>query len=618
VADALLRELYAAAPGYDAFAANLVRSLARAAAARSGELRTLDRLRSGDADWFQRPDRIGYVAYAERFGETLNGFTKRLEYLAELNVTYVHAMSVIRPREGPNDGGYAVVDYTAVDPVLGDWDDLRTLADELRGRGMSLCLDLVLNHTAAEHSWALRARAGDRRYRDYYLMYPDRTMPDRWERSLPEVFPTMAPGNFTFDEGLDAWVWTTFNTYQWDLNYANPNVFAEMLDVMLRLANVGVEVLRLDAIAFTWKRLGTTCQNQPEAHLLAQAYRALLSISAPAVLLKAEAIVAPTDLMPYLGAHRLQRPECQIAYHNQLMVMTWSSLATQDAALATQALAALPATPEDANFVTYLRCHDDIGWAVDDTVAGSLGIDGSAHRSFLASYYRGDFPGSPARGAAFSSNPESGDERTSGSAAALCGVASAQRSGDAAAVDAAIRRLLVGYGIVMGFAGIPLIYMGDELALDNDTTYLANPDHADDSRWMHRPRMPWSLADRRHLPGTIEHRVFRAFQHMTNVRRSQPAMSAGGETHMHRYPDTAVLAWQRSHRVHGRFFGLANVSTRPAGVPRAALGWAGLAQPRELLGADVDFDGDQLVLAPLTVAWYIDRADAAVVPPRPE
>ncbi|MFZ9629849.1 MAG: alpha-amylase family protein [Ilumatobacteraceae bacterium] len=577
---------------------------------RRPSLRALDVERETDPAWFQDPSMIGYVAYAELFGGTLKGVEQRLEYLADLHVRYFHLMKVLRARDGANDGGYAVLDYRDVDPALGTWADLEHLADALHQRGISLCLDLVMNHTAREHEWARKAKAGSARHRDYYLVYPDRTEPDRYEATLPEVFPEMAPGNFTWDDDLSAWVWTTFNAYQWDLNYANPEVLLEMLQIMVDLANAGVDVLRLDAVAFTWKRLGTNCQNQPEAHLIAQAYRALMAIAAPATLLKAEAIVAPSDLLPYLGVHRLERPECHLAYHNQLMVMLWSSLAAGDAALASTAMAALPATPASAGWVNYVRCHDDIGWAVSDADAEAAHLDGFAHRTYLAAFYRGDFRGSFSDGVPFSSNPDAGDERTCGSAAALCGVGRAVRGGDPVAIDLAMRRLELVYGVMFGFPGVPLVYMGDEIALDNDRTYLDDPEKAEDSRWIHRPSMPWNIAARRTVQGSAEHRMYSTVQRMVSVRRSTPAMAAGGDTWIHRYDDTAVFAWARRHQRHGRFFGLANFALRPASVPTTALEWAGLEQPRAVFGEqNVRDTAHGLELAPLSVVWFADDAD---------
>ena len=613
---ALVAALYGQVGDVDSICSSLAASLRAAAARRSGALRTRDAQREVDPSWFQRHDMIGYVAYADRFGGTLAGVADHLDHLAALDVSYLHLMKVMRARSGPNDGGYAVVDYRDVDPALGTRADLVSLIDQLHRRGISLCLDLVMNHTAREHEWAELARRGSARHRGYYLVYPDRELPDCFEASLPEVFPEIAPGNFTWCPELQGWVWTTFNTYQWDLDYSNPAVMIEMLEIMLDLANLGVDVLRLDAVAFTWKRLGTNCQNQPEAHLIAQLARALLAIAAPATLLKAEAIVAPADLLPYLGVHRSQRPECHLAYHNQLMVMLWSSLATGDVVLAREALASLPPTPAGAGWVNYLRCHDDIGWAVSDVDADRSGMSAPLHRAYLAEFYRGDAAGSCADGVAFSANITNGDERTCGTAAALCGVGRAARAADAEALDRAVRRLVLLYGVVFGFAGIPLVYMGDELALDNDHAYLADPDLADDSRWAHRPWMPWTAVERRSQPGTVEHRVFTAMRRFIAVRRDTPAMSAGGDTWIHSLPDVAVLGWARRHVEHGRFYGLANFSDRPATVPREALGWAGLDEPRELLHlGQVVMHADSIELAPLGLAWFADAADTVVEPP---
>lgn len=609
----LLDALYGSVTDTNALLERLVAMSLQAAQSRRPSLRRLDIERETDPSWFQRPDVIGYVAYADLFGGTLKGVADRLDYLAELKVSYFHLMKVLRAREGANDGGYAVLDYCDVDPTLGTWSDLEFLADELHDRGVSLCLDLVMNHTAREHEWADKARAGSKQHRDYYLVFDDRTLPDQYERTLPEVFPEMAPGNFTWEPELSAWVWTTFNTYQWDLNYANPDVLAEMLGVMLTMANAGVDVLRLDAVAFTWKRMGTNCQNQPEAHLIAQVYRALLAIAAPAVLLKAEAIVAPSDLLPYLGVHHLQRDECQLAYHNQLMVNLWSSLAAGDASLACVALENLPPTPSSATWVNYVRCHDDIGWAISDDDAAAAGVTGHGHREFLARFFRGDFWGSYADGVPFSSNPDAGDERTCGSAAALCGVGRALRDGDDTALDLAVRRLELVYGVMFAFPGIPLVYMGDELGLDNDRSYLDDPEKADDSRWIHRPAMPWGVAARRDVDGSVEHRVFSTIRQYVDVRSAEPAMSAGGELAIQSFPDTAVLGWVRRHPHHGRFLGLANFANREARIPGESLRLAGLGAPQLLVGSP-RFDGGDLVLPAYGMAWYVDGADSALQP----
>jgi amylosucrase len=458
----------------------LLRLALRAAAERPAELREVDRRREIDPRWYQHERMLGYVAYTDRFAGTLRGLTSRLDHLAELGVTYLHLMPLLAPREGANDGGYAVADYRRVDPRLGTMDDLSELAGALRGRGMSLCVDLVLNHTAREHPWATGWLAGDPAYAGFYRSFPDRRMPDAYERTVVDVFPDQAPGSFTWVPEKGEWVWTTFFDYQWDLDWTTPGVFGAVLDTILWLANRGVEILRLDAVPFLGKRLGTTCMNQPEVHDIVQALHALTTLAAPAVAFKAEAIVAPDDLVAYLGGHVVDgrdryRPECELAYHNQLMVMLWSSIATKDARLAVQSLRRLRPIPAETSWATYVRCHDDIGWAVGDVDARAVGYDPFAHRDFLNAFFSGTFPTSFARGALFGENPETGDARISGSTAALCGISDARERDDPAALERGIRRLVLLHAVTFAWGGVPLLYMGDELAQGDDTSYLDDP-----------------------------------------------------------------------------------------------------------------------------------------------
>jgi amylosucrase len=442
----------------------VVTLLARAHRERPENLRQRDRARILRPDWFQLPATIGYAAYTDRFAGDLQGVRLRVPYLGELGVTYLHLMPLLKPRPGANDGGYAVMDYRAVRDDLGTMADLSELTQTLHQHGMSLTLDLVLNHVAREHEWARRARAGEERYRRYFHLYPDREEPDRFEATLPEVFPALAPGNFSWDEPSAAWVWTTFNTWQWDLDWSNPDVFCEFVEIVLFLANQGVDCLRLDAIAFLWKRLGTNCQNQPEVHAITQALRAAARIAAPALIFKAEAIVGPDDVVEYLGTGSHEGRVSDLAYHNSLMVQIWSALAARDSRLLVQALQQFPPKPTTAAWATYLRCHDDIGWAVDDADAAAVGWDGWAHRSFLSDFYSGRTVGSFASGEVFQENAVTGDRRISGTAASLAGLELARGAGDAAAVDTAIARLLCAHAILFGFGGPPLVYMGDELA----------------------------------------------------------------------------------------------------------------------------------------------------------
>jgi amylosucrase len=586
----------------------LIELAARAYAERPDDLHHLDLVRTLTPDWFQQPGMLGYAAYADRFAGSLTGVADEIHYLRELGVGYLHLMPLLRPRDGDSDGGYAVADYREVRADLGTVDDLRKLAFELREQGISLVLDLVLNHVAREHEWAVRARAGEPTYRDYFHVYPDRTEPDAYERTLPEVFPDFAPGNFTHDPELDAWVWTTFNDFQWDVNWTNPDVFAEYADIVLFLANAGVEVLRLDAIAFLWKRLGTNCQNQPEVHSIAQALRALIRIACPAVLLKAEAIVAPDDLVHYLGRGRHHGKVSDLAYHNTLMVQIWSMLATQDVTLAVRALQELPSVPITTAWICYLRCHDDIGWAIDDTDAAAVGLTGYGHRTFLSDFYTGAFPGTFGHGLVFQANPATGDRRVSGMTAALVGLDDARSGGDPLALDLAIARLVLGYALVLGWGGVPVIWMGDELALPDDPRWADEPGHEGDNRWTHRPRMDRAAQARRAEPGTVEQRVFAAMRHLAATRAALPMMHAATQSQVLEPADPGILPVLRRHP-EGVLLELYNVTGSRRAWPAYRLEQLGLGRHRDVLsGSDLPVDVDANIwLAPYQAVWLLAR-----------
>jgi amylosucrase len=575
--------------------------------ARPGALRDRDRDRLLTPDWFQRPDALGYVAYADRFAGTLDGVAKHLDYLRELGTSYLHLMPLLRPRPGANDGGYAVADYRGVRDDLGTMADLESLATALHGSGIALTIDLVLNHVAREHPWAEAARRGEQRYRDYFHVYPDRTEPDRFERTLPEVFPDFAPGNFTWDEEIGGWVWTTFNDYQWDLNWSNPDVVCEFADITLFLANRGVDCLRLDAIAFLWKRLGTDSQNQPEVHGLTRALRAVARIAAPSLVFKAEAIVGPAQVVHYLGVGDYAGHVSDLAYHNTLMVQIWSALATRDGRLLVRALEKFPPKPTTTAWATYLRCHDDIGWAIDDTDAWQVGWNGPAHRAFLSDWYAGRAPGSFARGEEFQVNEATGDSRMSGTAASLVGIEQALETGDVPMLERALRRLRCAYAMVYGFGGIPLLYMGDELALRNDANYRDEPEHADDNRWMHRPRLPWDVAERRHDPGTLEGRVFAMVQQLGDVRRSLPSLHAAVESVAAETSNPSVVAVLRRHAA-GDLVQLYNVSEEWQRCDPRVLGLLADRELVEHLDGDVPrIEDGQLVLPPYAAVWLAAR-----------
>ena len=599
-----LEKLYGQRPDFEAQVLGLIERLAKGWVARPAALKLRDLERDLEPDWFQRPDMVGYVFYLDRFNGTLRGVLDKLDYLQELGVSYVHFMPCLMPRPGDSDGGYSVMDYRRINPAYGTMADLDAVTAELRKRNISVCVDLVLNHTAKEHEWAQKARKGDARYQDYYWFFDDRTLPDQYEQTLVEIFPAHAPGNFTWYDDARKWVWTTFNEHQWDLNWTNPAVMAEIVDVMLFLANRGVEVVRLDAVAFMWKRMGTRCQNEAEVHDILQALRAASRIAAAALIHKEEAIVAPKDLIPYLGTGEHTGREGNLAYHNSLMVQFWSALATRSTSLMTYILRThFPTRFENATWATYLRCHDDIGWAITDEDAWARYLSGAAHRNFLADFYTGAFPGSFARGALFQANPTTGDKRNSGSCASMCGLESALSAGDADGVATAIQRILMGHALIASFGGVPLLYMGDEIGLLNDLSYLDNPDHKHDSRWMHRPMMDWQKAARRHDAASVEGQLFAGVQHILARRRATPALHGANPTEILDTGIDGIFAFRRQSPV-APIIGLYNFTDRWMSLPRSWAVEAGAQSFHDHLSdAHVATPGDVIALPPYARVW---------------
>ncbi len=600
----MLDRLYGRRDDFEEFRAALDSALRSAWHARPDELKLLDLRRDLEPDWFQRPDRIGYVFYVDRFNRDLAGVVDRLDWLEQLGVSYVHLMPCLQARPGDNDGGYSVMDYGAIDPRLGTMDDLEELATALRARDINLCLDVVLNHTAKEHRWAVKARRGVDPYPDHYLMFDDPAVPEAYEQTLVEIFPDQAPGNFTYQADIDQWVWTTFNDHQWDLNWANPWVFLDMVEVVLALANRGVDVLRFDAVAFMWKRLGTRCQSEPEVHVLLHALRAATRIAAPAVIHLEEAIVGPAEMIPYLGAGEHSGKEGNLAYHNSLMVQFWSSLATGDTRLMTHVLAThFPPVVANATYATYLRCHDDIGWAVTDEDAAAVGLSGPLHRRFLADYFTGDFEGSPARGTLFQSNPRTGDRRSNGSAASLAGLESAIADEDTEAIDRAVDRLLLGHALIASYGGIPLIYMGDEIAMLNDYRQLEIPGQADDGRWIHRPVMDWGRAERARAGGGPDSRVLAGVGHIMARRRATPEFHGANPTIVCRGGPDQVFAFSRLAPT-GPVLCIFSFTASWLGIDRHWLTANGVRTFEDALSDTVvSLHNDQLVLPPYGRVW---------------
>jgi amylosucrase len=521
----LFKLLYGERDDFKAQMVSLVETLAFRYMERTPALRKSDLARERDYNWFLSQKWVGMALYCDRFADDLKGLRDNLPYLQELGINLLHVMPMLDCPPDNSDGGYAVRDFYRIDARFGSTEEVEALAATLKRRDMLLVLDVVVNHTSNEHKWAHLARSGDQKYQDYYYVFDDREIPDIYEETMPEVFPVTAPGNFTWDAEMGKWVMTVFNTYQWDLNYRNPAVLIEMIDIILYWANQGVDILRLDAVAFLWKKMGSVCQNEREAHLLLQLMKDCCQVTAPGVLFIAEAIVAPSEISKYFGEDAINAKECEIAYNATLMALLWDAVATRNAALLSQGIKHLPAKLERATWLNYARCHDDIGLGFDDNDIRLAGYDPGPHRRFILDYYTGRFPDSPARGLPFGENPKTGDARISGSLASLVGLESALENRDAEAIDAAIKTIVLLHSVILSFGGMPLLYYGDEIGTLNSLEYLADPAKAADSRWMHRSRFDWNKAKNRQRTGSVEQRIFSALKKLIALRKEITAFA---------------------------------------------------------------------------------------------
>jgi len=519
VIHSLFERLYGHRSDFKQQTIRLVEAMARQYIAREDDLKQKDIERERDHNWFLSQQWVGMALYSNGFADNLQGIQQHLGYFQELGVNLVHIMPVMQCPEGNSDGGYAVSDFRQVDDRAGNLQDLNTLSDEMRQRDLLLVLDVVVNHTSNEHEWAQRARVGETKYQDYYYSFESRHVPDMFEQSMPEIFPETSPGNFTWDEGMGRWVMTVFNDYQWDLNYTNPAVFIEMMDILLFWANQGADILRLDAVAFLWKKMGSTCQNEREAHLILQLMKDCCQVTAPGVLFIAEAIVAPVEVIKYFGEDAVIAKECEIAYNATFMALLWDAVATKNACLLNQGIKSLPVKLERATWLNYVRCHDDIGLGFDDRDIQLAGYQPQQHRKFLIDYYTGAFDDSHARGLPFGRNEKTGDARISGSLASLAGLQYAMESGDAQAQQEAVNTILLLHSMILSFGGIPLLYYGDEIGTINDRSYLEDSHKANDSRWVHRPTINWDRAELRNQPGSVEYEIFSALKKMISVRK---------------------------------------------------------------------------------------------------
>jgi glycosidase len=574
-------------------------AVAEAFAQRSAELKALDARREADPIWFQSQQMMGAVCYVDRFAGNLQGIRSKIPYFEELGLTYLHLMPLFRAPEAHNDGGYAVSSFREVNPALGTMEELSDLARELRAHGISLVLDFVFNHTSDEHDWAQRALAGERQYQAYYRMFSDRAMPDQYEPHLREIFPEQAPGSFTYRPEINQWVWTTFHNFQWDLNYANPEVFRAMLGEILFLANQGAEILRLDAVPFIWKELGTNSENLPQAHMIIRGFNALARMACPALLFKSEAIVHPSHVRSYVDAN-----ECPLSYNPILMVAIWEALATRSVDFLRHTMNRQFSLPPGCSWINYLRSHDDIGWGFADEDAAEKGMNPADHRYFLNLFYLGRFPGTFATGLPFNFNPRTQDMRISGTTASLAGLEKADKLADAAYRETAIRRILMIHSIILSVGGIPLLYLGDEVGTQNDYSYRKEPSLAHDSRWVHRPAAQTEKYERRHDAATVEGRIYQPLLRLIQLRK-QTATLADAETYFIDTGNPHVLGYTRHHSM----LILANFAEFPQTVDlnRLQNEWWSVRGAVDLITDQPVPQGDSLRLEPYQFLWLAPR-----------
>ena len=538
-----IRDLYTTLYGYHAngeqYFDELIQTIIKAYAQRHADLQLKDAEKEKKDNWFLSNDIAGMSLYVDRFCGTIAQLPAKLDYLKKLGVNFLHLMPVFESPEGESDGGYAVSDFRKVAERFGTLEDLTQLQKKMASENMYLMLDIVMNHTSHKHEWALKAKSGDPVYQDYFYMYDNRDLPDRFEQTMPEIFPESSPGSFTYVKECNKWVMTVFHHYQWDLNYTNPAVFNIMLDTVLFYANLGVDILRIDAPAFIWKQLGTTCQNLPEAHTILRLLKQCVQVAAPGVALLGEAIVAPNEIMKYFGTGLYTGRECDFAYNATQMALQWDALATADIRVMLAAQQELLQKPFGTSWITYTRCHDDIGLGYDDSMIAAAGYNAYEHRKYLKEYYSGSLPGSPAAGALFSVNPKTQDARISGSLASLCGLEKALGTNDAEAIDLSVRKIILMQAMSCFIGGVPMFFYGDEAGYTNDYTYLEDPAKSYDNRWMHRPIINWEKNKRIEEEDTIEEKIFSATQRLILLRKKIPVVA-----------DRKNLTWLTPHNIH--------------------------------------------------------------------
>lgn len=534
-----LRWLYMELYGNDSMFAELCDNLYRFYNERKTALKDRDEKREQDPEWFKKTDMLGMMLYIDNFAGNLKGVQKKLPYLQECNVNCIHLMPFLDTPKGRSDGGYAVADFRKVRPDLGTMDDLAKLADACHEKGMNLCMDFVMNHTSEEHEWAHRAKAGDGEYMSRYFFYDNDRIPKAYERTVPQVFPTTAPGNFTYLPEIGHYVLTTFYPYQWDLNYGNPRVFNEMMYNFLYLANQGMDVIRIDAVPYIWKELGTSCRNLPQVHTIVRMMRMIGEIVCPSVVLLGEVVMEPEKVVPYFGT--VEKPECHMLYNVTTMATTWNSVATGDTRLLRRQMDIVNRLPREYTFLNYLRCHDDIGWGLDYDTLSKWGMKEVSHKQYLNDYFTGRIAGSTSCGELYNDDPVTKDARFCGTTASMCGIEQAIADGNQAALDDAIRLDVMLHAYMLTQSGIPMLYSGDEIGQLNDYSYREDPDKAADSRYVHRGAFRWELAKKRKAKTGVQGQLFQALQKLEMIRREEPVFGADANVYTYDVHNDSIL-----------------------------------------------------------------------------
>lgn len=552
-----LRWLYMELYGNDAMYAELCEQMYDYYLKRSTELKKRDIKKEKNPDWFKEKEMLGMMLYIDNFAGNLKGVEKKLAYLKECNVNCLHLMPFLDTPKGKSDGGYAVADFRKVRPDLGTMKDLARLTEKCHENGMNVCMDFVMNHTSEEHEWAKRARAGEGEYMSRYFFYDNGDIPARYEETVPQVFPTTAPGNFTWLPEIGHYVLTTFYPYQWDLNYRNPRVFNEMMYNFLFLANQGMDIIRIDAVPYIWKELGTSCRNLKEVHTIVRMMRMIAEIVCPSVILLGEVVMEPEKVVPYFGT--VEKPECHMLYNVTTMATTWNSIATRDIRLLKKQMDIVSRLPKQYTFLNYLRCHDDIGWGLDFDTMKQWGMEEPSHKRYLNDYFTGKIAGSISRGELYNDDPVTQDARFCGTTASMCGIEAAGFEGNAEKMQTAIQEDLMLHAYMLTQSGIPMLYSGDELGQVNDYSYKDDAEKASDSRYLHRGAFLWELADKRKDLSTVQGQLFQMLNRLEQIRRQENVFSQEAEVYTYDVHNDSILGILREYKGE-RFIALFNFS----------------------------------------------------------